>query len=87
MFVNIPFIEEYVAETCTDDSAGDGPHEEYAEPFLGGAFVTIDARLYFVADKESYHEGETVPTDGEWSYMKPHRVGCPCDEIKHFSLI
>ncbi len=51
-----------MAKTRADDCSGYGPEQQEAEPFFGSALMLVDARFDFVADKETHHEGEAIPT-------------------------
>ncbi len=45
--------------------------------------MTVYTGFNLISYKKSHHKGEAVPAYGERTYMKPHRVSRPCDEIKH----
>ena len=81
LLIDIPLIEEHVAETRADNSSGYGPQEQEAKPFLRRTLVAVDTGLDLVADKEAYHESEAIPTDAEITDMEKERIGVPDDEI------
>ena len=82
--VIVPFIEEHVTQTGAYYGACHGPQQEYAQPFLGGTFMAVDPRFYFVSYQEAEGEHQPVPphlnegVDEEW-------IGVPDYMVKHNS--
>lgn len=67
----------------TNDSAGNGPQQQYAEPSLGRPLVAKHPCDNLIADNEADGKHQAVPSDGNRTEMYEDRVSSPCDVTEH----